>query len=489
MSFIEKILLRHEDKTLEYKRDLSSSKPVLKTLVAFANTAGGILIIGVEDNSKIVGVTDPLAIEEKLTSLIADHIEPFLLPTIKIISHKKKSLIAVEVPFLANMGPFYLKKLGIEKGVMVRLGSSSRVASPEMVQELTRMHHAQGFDALPCPQASYNDLDQALIKDTFATAGQTITKAKLKSLKILVPYGNDFIPSNAGVILFATEEVREQLFPMAHVSCACFAGIEKVDFLDRLDIGRIIEAIDSVPKFIRRNTRMAAVINDIKRQDIPAYPIVALREGLLNALMHADYAFSNMRIFISIFDNRLEIRSPGSLPPGMTVDGIKEGVSMPRNLVIARIFQLLGWVEQFGTGYARIRKACAKYDYTLPEWREVGQYTDVVFRPLKSSEIHKEKALITSGLGPSRDQVGTKSGPSQDERSLLKFCIDPKPISELMDLLEWKNRTKFRDRFITPLIDSGWLAMTIPEKPKSRLQKYQTTTKGKKLAAKKVGED
>ena len=99
MSFLDEILLRHEDKTLEYKRDLSS-KSVLKTLVAFANTAGGMLIIGVEDNGKILGITDPLAIEEKLTSLIADNIEPFLLPTIKIVSHKKKSLVLVEVPFL-----------------------------------------------------------------------------------------------------------------------------------------------------------------------------------------------------------------------------------------------------------------------------------------------------------------------------------------------------------------------------------------------------
>lgn len=192
MGFIDEILLRQEDKTLEFKRDLSSPRSVLKTLTAFANTAGGMLVIGIEDNKKITGVADPLAIEEKLTSLIADQIEPFLLPTIKIVSHKKKSLIVVEVPFLVSMGPFYLKQLGREKGVMVRLGSTSRAASPEIIQEFMRMRQAQGFDGLPCPQATYHDLDHALIKAAFSKAGQTITKAKLKSLKILVPYGNDF---------------------------------------------------------------------------------------------------------------------------------------------------------------------------------------------------------------------------------------------------------------------------------------------------------
>lgn len=238
MNFVEELLNRHEDKTLEFKRDLSSPKSVLKTLVAFANTAGGVLVIGIDDNKKVLGVDDPLAIEEKLTSLIADHIAPFLLPTIKIVSHKKKSLLLIEVPFLANMGPFYMKQLGAEKGVMVRLGSSTREATKEMIQELHRIHHSQGFDGLPCPEASYNDLDHALMKDVFGRVNQKITKAKLKTLKILVPYGDDVVPSNAGIILFAKEDVRDQLFPMAYVSCARFAGIKKVDFLDRLDIGR-----------------------------------------------------------------------------------------------------------------------------------------------------------------------------------------------------------------------------------------------------------
>ena len=116
MTLIEKLLNQHEGKTLEFKRDLSSPKSILKTLVAFANTAGGLLLIGIDDNKKMIGIGDPLAIEEKLTSLIADNIVPFLLPTIKIIHYKKKSFVLVDVPFLANMGPFYLKQLGEKSG-------------------------------------------------------------------------------------------------------------------------------------------------------------------------------------------------------------------------------------------------------------------------------------------------------------------------------------------------------------------------------------
>lgn len=172
-----------EGKTLEFKRDLSSIKPILKAIVAFANTAGGSLILGVDDDKNITGIGDPLAAEEKLTSLIADHIAPALLPTIKILTIENKTILWLEVPYLATMGPFYLKQEGIEKGTMIRLGSSSRLATPEMIQELQRNRRAQSFDAAPCLQASYDDLDHALIKETFANVGQTLSKSKLKTLK------------------------------------------------------------------------------------------------------------------------------------------------------------------------------------------------------------------------------------------------------------------------------------------------------------------
>jgi ATP-dependent DNA helicase RecG len=158
-----------EGKTLEFKRDLSSQKSILKTLIAFANTAGGSLVLGIDDDKKIIGVEDPLLIEEQLTSLIADNISPSLLPSIKIIPLENKNILIVEVPYLANMGPFYFKQEGVEKGVMVRLGSSSRVATPEMTQELQRIRHSQSFDAAPCSQATYKDLDQALIKKYLKT--------------------------------------------------------------------------------------------------------------------------------------------------------------------------------------------------------------------------------------------------------------------------------------------------------------------------------
>ncbi len=470
---IDNLLKSSEGKTLEFKRDLSSPKPILKTLVAFANTAGGMLILGVDDDKKVLGIDDPLLVEEKLTSLISDHIAPTLLPTIKIASFGKKSILLIEVPYLVHLGPFYLKQEGPQTGVMVRLGSSSRQAMPEMIQELQRIKQAQSFDAAPCPLASYEDLDHVLIKKIFENTEQLLTKANLKTLKILVPYGEKDVPSNAGVILFAKPEIREKLFPMAYVSCARFAGINKVDFIDQFDIGRVIEAVTEVPAFIRRNTRMGAIIKEIRRKDIPEYPVLAVREGLLNALMHADYSYMGTRIFISIFDDRLEIRSPGCLPPGMTVDSLKEGISMPRNLVIARIFKMLNWVEQFGTGYFRIKEACEEGHYPLPEWREMGPYTDIIFRPIKMEEIHD-----LSTRGQEGDKKGTSEEVSEELKKILKFCRVPHSVTEIMALLERKSRDKFLSAVLKPAMAEELLAMTDPDKPNSRLQKYQITLKG-----------
>src|SRR5215475_6933085 len=136
MEDIKDIAYMPEGKTLEFKRDLSSIKPILKTLIAFANTAGGVLLIGKDNDGTIIGIDDVFAAEEKLCSAIADSIYPPLLPEIETISFEGKSLIIVRV--VHWKGPFYLKALGLESGVYIRLGSTNRVAGAELIAELKR---------------------------------------------------------------------------------------------------------------------------------------------------------------------------------------------------------------------------------------------------------------------------------------------------------------------------------------------------------------
>lgn len=187
---IQKILLSPESKTIEFKSDLSSIKPIIKTLIAFANTAGGTLIIGKENNGQLIGIEDVFSAEEQLANAIADSIYPPLMPEIEIASFEAKSLIIIRVAHWK--GPFYLKSQGPEEGVYVRLGSTNRVATPDVIAELKRSLSKTTFDQLPCPEVDINGLDFHRIENAFSKIHRKITNKNLENLGILVNYCNAF---------------------------------------------------------------------------------------------------------------------------------------------------------------------------------------------------------------------------------------------------------------------------------------------------------
>ena len=167
---IDELLKKPEGKTLEFKRDLSSPRNFLRTLVAFANTAGGRLIIGIDDQSHDpFGVNNPLDEEERLCSLIADSIEPRLVPNIEIIDVGGKSLLLVDV-YLSNSRPHWIKREGPE-GVYVRLGSTNRKADRELIAELKRSVDGVSYDELPVPQTTIDDIDLNAMNAAFDSRG------------------------------------------------------------------------------------------------------------------------------------------------------------------------------------------------------------------------------------------------------------------------------------------------------------------------------
>jgi ATP-dependent DNA helicase RecG len=219
-------------------------------------------------------------------------------------------------------------------------------------------------------------------KSAFKSVNRSINKQKLESLGLVVPYAGRKTVSNGCLILFGKEMHRSRFFPDARVSCARFRGTDKSQFIDRIDIeGSILDAVEVVPKFIKLNTRLFSRIESFKREDIPAYPEVAVREVLVNALVHSDYSLTGMRILVSIFSNRMEIQNPGMLPFGITLEDFKAGVSKVRKRVIARIFRELGLMEEWGSGYKRVLNACSKGGYPEPEWTELGVAVRVIFYP------------------------------------------------------------------------------------------------------------
>jgi predicted HTH transcriptional regulator len=349
------------------------------------------------------------------------------------------------------------------------------------LEELRRSLLNRSFDQLACPDTDPDDLDRDKIAQAFAPTSRIIDDRGLESLGVLVPQSGGLVPSNGGVILFGRDGVRERVFPDARVSCARFRGADKSEFLDRLDVdGSVLEALAEAPRFIRRNTRLAAKIEGMRRQDVSEYPEVALREVLVNAVAHADYSLTGMRILVAVYSDRLEVQNPGMLPFGMTLEDLKAGVSRVRNRVIARVMRELGLVEEWGSGYRRIAEACRTGEYPVPEWQELGAVVRVVLWP---HPLVGRGGQSTPATESGRDQVGTKSGPSRDQVRLLEFSRQERSIGELMHFSGWQHRTKFRAKFLRPLLEAGWVAMTIPDKPTSSRQRYVITQSGLRVLA------
>ncbi len=376
---IEFLLTQPESKTLEFKQDLSSLKPILKTVVAFANTAGGVLIIGYSPEKGLLGIDDVLQAEESLTSSISDSIKPSLHPEVEIKTIEGKNLLIVRVAH--QKGPFYLKAEGSPEGVYMRFGSSSRKAGPDILADLIRHNDNLSFDQIPCADLGLEALDTNRLKGFLERIGKAQDDlASLKTLGIISPVLKTNTPSTGGIILFGKDEIRSHYFADARISCARFKGTDKVDFIDRQEMeGSPIEAIEDVLKFIARHTSKAGIIRSLVREDIPEFPPIAVREVLLNAIIHGNYALSG-RIMVAIFDDRLEIQSPGMLPYGMTLEHFKSGISHIRNRVIARVFRELGLIEEWGSGYRRIISYCNEHGYPIPEWEEFGVALKVTFR-------------------------------------------------------------------------------------------------------------
>ena len=369
MDLVE-LLKRPEGKTLEFKRDLSAPDGALKTLVAFANTAGGALLIGVEDKSRHVrGVRDPLELEERLANLISDHVAPRLMPEIEILPWRRTQVLAVMV-YPSPTRPHYLKREGPEGGVYVRVGSTNRRADQELVEELRRYARGEAFDEQPMPGLDSEALDFRAASELFAPV-RKFRRADLETLRLVTADQGRKVPTVGGMLLFGLE--RERHFPDAWIQAGRFRGIDKTRIDDRTEIRSLpVSAIEEAIAFVQKHTLRGAEIGAMHRRDRWNLPPVAVREAVINAVAHSDYAQRGAPIRISIFDDRLEVENPGLLPFGLTVDDLHRGISKLRNRVIGRVFHALGLIEQWGSGVQRMTAACRDAGLPAPVFEEIG---------------------------------------------------------------------------------------------------------------------
>lgn len=352
-------LLKGESKTLEFKAALSSkSESYLKTVVAFANTDGGRLIFGIDDKSRqVVGVEkdDVFKIMDAIANAVSDSCAPKIVPDISFETIEDKTVVLVDIAAGFNR-PYMLKSGGLDKGVYVRVGATSRPADVEQIREMMLDGSNQSWDEQIC--RSYALTDRAVKKlcsdiNRYRTEkdGQNAPKTTKETLigwGVLKQDKTEVLPTNAFALL------TDNPFGQAKIQCAVFKGESKSVFLDRKEYeGSLCRLLEDAYQYVLRNIRMGAVIEGLIRQDKFELPPAAIREMICNAICHRSYMDEGM-IQVSVFDDRLEVSSPGALCRGLTLKDALKGRSKPRNKVIAEVFSRMGIIEKWGTGLQRI---------------------------------------------------------------------------------------------------------------------------------------
>ncbi len=471
---IPAILASPEGKQLEFKRDLSSPMPILKTLVAFANSAGGRLVLGVDDGRRVVGIDNPLDDEERLANLIADSIAPRLVPNIELLTVEGKTLLVIEV-FLSGTRPHFLKSVGMGQGTYIRLGSTNRQADAQLIAELQRGVAGVSFDALPMPELTIDSLDLKAIARDFQ-GRRPVDERMLQSLRLLVLDQGRLVPSQGGILLYGLD--RRQHFDDAWIQCGRFIGQDKSDIFDHIDIDvPLPKAVEEILVFLKKHAMRGADFSGIRRKDIWSIPVKILREVVTNALVHADYSRRGTPTRVAFFDDRIEIESPGLLLPGLTIDDIKQGVSQLRNPVIARVFRELDLVEQWGSGIPGIFRQAAADNLPTPLIEELaGRVRFTVHLP-EILPLTREQSRATL---PTRAQSGPESGPESLAGRILS-CLEATPLSkaELAHALGHSSISSKLNLRVARLLQLALIERTIPDKPNSRLQKYRLTEKGR----------
>jgi len=440
---IEEVIKQPEGRRIEFKENLPTKMDLCKTIVAFANDAGGEIFIGIKNQPrKVIGIPEEklLEIEEKISNIVHDNCYPLILPEIFFINHEGKHIVVVKV-YKGNNPPYYIKNKGKENGTYIRAGSNSRIADREIIEELERQKLNISFDSLPIYSKEFSNLDISLFKKQCEEiTGEPITKNVLKKLNLIVENRAMEFPTNA-LVLLSNDEIRERLFPYAKIECARFKGTVPGDFIDQktIDSPLSFQAEESY-KFVLRHISQGSKYEGVYRKDRWEYPVIAIREVIRNAVIHRDYSLKGQDIKIAVFDDKIEITSPGKLMPTIDFNDMESGQSDIRNKVLAPVFKKLGIIEQWGNGLRLIAEELKKYPEIKIEWSEPGFAFRVTFK-----KIYYEQLRTLSEKKTDYERLRTITNDyerlDENEKMILLYLLDNKTITRkiAVDLLNLQN--------------------------------------------------
>lgn len=334
-----------ESPQLELKEQINAE--FKKEIIAFANTDGGEIYVGIARDGSITGIADPESEMEKIGNMIRDGIKPDLTAytSIERVEDDGKNLIRVSVT-RGLKRPYHLTDKGLKPaGVFVRHGVSSVPATDEAIRQMLRESDGTTFDKM---RSINQELTFEYAEKTFQTSQVAFDAVHKRTLGLI---DVDGYYTNAALLL------SDQCGHI--IRCAVYEGTGKNKFKTRKEFsGSILKQMDDAYSFLSLNNNLRATFDGLRRIDHADYPEEAMREALVNAVVHRDYDYSGS-IIINIYDDRMEFISLGGLVKGLTLADIRGGVSQPRNAVIANVFYRLELIESYGTGIQKILESYA----------------------------------------------------------------------------------------------------------------------------------
>ena len=400
-------LFSGESINIEYKVEMpKKSEKYMKTVVAFANGRGGRIVFGVDDKTlNIVGMNPDTIFQtmDSITNAISDSCEPKIYPDVTLQSIDDKTIIVVEI-HPGPMRPYYIKNKGLVDGTYVRVAGTSRHAEGYMLKELILEGQNRYFDNEPCEYLEINEDDikdlcdkmkKIAIENTWndeeKAAIRDVTKNILITWGILKEDNGKIIPTNAYALLTGKMQIQPT------IQCAVFKGKTRAYFVDRREFsGPIQDQVQLAFQYVLEKINMGMQIKGIYRQDVYELPINSVRELIANAVAHRNYLEPG-NIQVAIFDDRLEVTSPGMLLNTVSIKKMIEGYSRLRNPAIANAFAYMKIIEKWGTGIPRILRECKEYGLKKPELIDFdGDFRVNMYRREEKSKTTQTTTQITT---------------------------------------------------------------------------------------------
>ena len=381
---------RGESQSLEFKESLKLRDEIGETVSAFSNSDGGTVMVGVSDRGGIPGVDIGKNTMEELANYIRRNTDPQIFPSVKILEIGGKNVVMVEVEESAEKPVFF------KNHAYKRVGKTNQMISSSELRKLAREEKRRlSWDEQICEKTSLEDIDEEKIRWFVREAGKqrrlNISEdAPIDEVLVKLKLLTDGELTNAAVLLFS----RESAFLQSEVKCIRFSGNEPVKpYIDFQTLeGTVFDLVDGAEDFVLRNIKKSIwlVTGQLQREEKYEYPADAIREAIVNAVVHRDYE-SPSKVQVRVFDGRIEVWNPGLLPEGITLEDLKrEHRSIPRNPLLFRQLFWVKYVEDVGGGTLDMIKWCKEWGLPEPDFKFITGATVVVFRlPPKIGDLEK----------------------------------------------------------------------------------------------------